>query len=199
MLKYLYVYICLYVLYHINFNFLLFKVIIITNINNIISMDLVELSNILFDPNGPSKIGIELDVHDENGSTGSTAHTDLYEFLLNLLIIGIEKLDIIPNSENYEFIEVKLQHFFKRINITISLEPTCIDYMDDPDIYCTIYIDESTEKIKIVPNPKPVTHNTLSDVIGLYIIPKVVDNEKGKKRAFDSDIIGIYIKFNYMF
>lgn len=171
-------------------------------------MDLVELSNILFDPNGPSKIGIELDVHDENGSTCSTAHTDLYEFLLNLLIIGIEKLDIIPNSENYEFIEVKLQHFFKRINITISLEP--IYFIDEPNIYCKIYIDESTEKIKIVPNPKSrgnnIPHNlhmflshTLSDVIGLYIIPKVVDNEKGKKRAFDSDIIGIYIKFNYMF
>ena len=168
-------------------------------------MDISELSTILFDPNGPSKIGIELEIEDENGHTSPTAHSDLYEFLLNLLIIGINKFDLIPSSENFEYIEVKLQYYFNRINIKLELESICIDYNDyndsnddDSNIYCKIYIvNNNDSELIIVPNPNKKIYNHLSQVTGLYILPDI-DIVNRRKRTLDDNTYGIKIKFNFI-
>jgi len=163
-------------------------------------MDISELSNILFDPQGPSKIGIELEIEDEDGNTSPTAHTDLYEFLLNLLIIGINKFDLVPSSENFEYIEVKMQHYFNRINVLLSIDYNNADYyIDDTNIYCKIYIDNSNDdsKLKIVSNPNKQTYNSLSQITGLYILPD--SNEIGKKRRLDDNIYGVKISFNLFY
>ena len=165
-------------------------------------MNISELSNILFDPQGPSKIGIELEIEDEDGNTSPTAHTDLFEFLLNLLIIGINKFDLVPSSENLEFIEVKMQHYFKRINILVSIDYNNADYITDDYIYCKIYIthdinNQIESKLQIVPNPNKKIYNSLFEVTGLYILPDS-NNIQGKKRQLDNNIYGIKIKFNFI-
>ena len=168
-------------------------------------MDITELSTILFDPQGPSKIGIELEVEDTDGSISDTAHSDLYEFLLNLLIIGINKFNLTPANDNFEYIEVKLQHYFNRINILLDIQPVCIDDVNDSNIYCKIYNANNTG-IKIVINPSAsatasasatnIVYNHISEVCGFYIFPDV---SIGTKRTLSDFIYGLYIKFNYIF
>ena len=164
-------------------------------------MDITELSNILFDYQGPSKIGIELEIEDEDGNISPTAYTDLYEFLLNLLIIGINKFNLIPTSANYEYIEEKLQYYFNRINILLDLQPVCIDYNDDINTYCKIYIENGN--LKIVPNPNNNFDNSdnyshISNVNGIYILT-YIEPILGQKRHIDDNTYGINIKFNYIF
>ena len=165
-------------------------------------MDINELSTILFDDNGPSKIGIELEVEDTDGTISDTAHTDLYEFLLNLLIIGINKFNFTPTSDNCEDIELKLQYYFNRINILLDLQPICIDIVDDSNIYCKIYIENNKNAndsgLKIIQNPNKLLYTKISEVTGLYILPEI-DTLRGRKRMLDDNIYGINIKFNYIF
>jgi hypothetical protein len=168
-------------------------------------MDITELSTILFDSQGPSKIGIELEIEDEDGNISPTAYTDLYEFLLHLLIIGIKKFNLIPTNTNYEYIEEKLQYYFNRINILLDLQPAYMDYNDYNDYndenintYCKIYIEN--DELKIVPNPNNNSDNYshISNVIGIYILP-YIEPVVGQKRNIADNTYGIKIKFNYIF
>ena len=160
------------------------------------SIEINELSNILYSDSGVSKIGIELEIHDVNGNISPTAHTDLYDFLLNLLAIGICKYDLVPDENNIEFIECKLQYYFSRININIDLELLCLD--DILDYYCKLYFEDG--QIRVSKNPLSLNnvYSHISEVNGLYILPFKSQMEN-KKRKLGNDSIAIKIKFYFAF
>lgn len=160
------------------------------------SIEIDELSNMLYSTDGPCKIGIELEIYDENGNISPTAHTDLYDFLLNLLAIGICKYDLIPDENNIEFIESKLQHYFSRININIDLELLCLD--NTLNYYCKLYFEDG--QIKVTKNPLTL-HNVymhISEVNGLYILPLETQMEN-KRRKLGNNSTAIKINFNFAF
>ena len=160
------------------------------------SIEIDELSNILYNDNGPPKIGIELEIYDEDGNISPTAHTDLYDFLLNLLAIGICKYDLVPDENNIEYIECKLQYYFSRINIHINLELLCLD--DTVNYYCKLGFEDG--QISVRKNPLTL-HNTymhISEVNGLYILPLKTQMEN-KRRKLGNNTTAIKINFNFAF
>lgn len=156
------------------------------------SIEIDELSKILYDPNGPSKIGIELEVHDEHDNISSSAVSDLYEFLLNILINGIHILGLLPDETNIENIETQLQYYFNRINIHICFERIA-DIDIDIESYCKIYFTQENDVSKLnVVRTRVVnsTYKSLDEIHSIYILPP--SNNKKRK----SDTTAIKIKFS---
>jgi hypothetical protein len=124
-------------------------------------MEIDDLANVLYDDNGPSKIGIELNVLDSDGKVESNVY-DVFEFLLNLLVIGIKQKNIEVHPHNIGYIELKMQHYFKRININVAI--AIEDTHDTCTPYCNLYYDAMTKSMSIVPL---IQHNTKNANVGL--------------------------------
>ena len=169
------------------------------------SIDIEELGKVLYDNSGPTKIGRELEVQDINGNVSPTAHTDLYEFLLSLMLIGIFKFNLIPNANNIHSIKHKLQHYFKRININVDME-ICLDY--EIDSLCNIYFDINDHELHIIKTIITQLPKKLDDVTGIYILNGTeqymsqenvpVELHENKKRK-NNNISVIKINFSFAF
>ena len=135
-------------------------------------MEIEDLADVLYDDNGPSKIGIELNVLDSDGNVESNVY-DVFEFLLNLLVIGINKKNIEVHPNNIGYIELKMQHYFKRININVAIE-AIHNVHSTP--YCTIYYDAAKKTMAIMPDNSFIQHSTkntsieLEDLFAVYKI-----------------------------
>jgi hypothetical protein len=136
-------------------------------------MEIEDLANVLYDDNGPSKIGIELNVLDSDGNVESNVY-DVFEFLLNLLVIGIKQKNLEVHPNNIGYIELKMQHYFKRININVSIAieaihdtSTYASTYASTDPYCTLIYDANTKTMSIVPHISFIKHNTKNANIGL--------------------------------
>jgi len=157
------------------------------------SVEIEEFSKILYDANCMSKIGIELEVLEEDGSVSVTALTDLHEFLLNLLVIGIHTLELVPTSTNLEIVYTTLQHYFNKINIQLMFTP-CTPTLSIDDIryiYCKIYFandENNIPKLHVIKTSSahaPVQYTQLQDIISLYILQS-------------NSTTGIRIQFKFM-
>jgi hypothetical protein len=135
-------------------------------------MEIEDLADVLYDDNGPSKIGIELNVLDSAGNVESNVY-DVFEFLLNLLVIGIKKKNIDVTPSNIGYIELKFQHYFKRININVAIEDI---HTVNSTPYCRLCYDAVTKRLTIIPNNTFIQHNTkktnagLEDLFAIYTI-----------------------------
>jgi len=145
---------------------LMFQSVIHGNMENS-SLEVNELTDVLFDPQGPAKIGLELEVVD-NDVAVETQVRDLFEFLLNILIIGIIKLRLhlcVENVQN-ESVENALQHYFDRININVYLSIVQDTLAIDP--YCQIHHNDvkNTFSLSILRNAGNITH--VEDLCAIY-------------------------------
>ena len=176
------------------------------------SIEIEELSKVLYEPSGPSKIGIELEVHDSNGSVSPTAFTDLYEFLLHLLIIGINKFDLNPQESSIDTIHDQLQYYFNRIGVRIhfTLVNLCIisDDLNDEDYHCKIYMDDYLRVVRNKQHSSSKSYTQLYEVAGIYILSdnnnnnndinnNINNNNDSKKRKLNNTY-AIKIQFNYI-
>jgi hypothetical protein len=130
-------------------------------------MEIDELATVLYDDNGPSKIGIELNVLDNDGKVESNVY-DVFEFLLHLLVIGIKQKNLDVNANNIGYIELKLQHYFQRINIHVTIED--VQHVDGTP-YCNLYYDAITKTLSIKSNNVFKQQNVgLEDLCAIYTI-----------------------------
>jgi len=169
------------------------------------SVSIDDLCNVLYDSNGPSKIGIELEILDNDGNISPTAYTDLHEFLLSLLIKGIFRFNIIPNETNINEIANKLQIHFNKINIKINFELcNSNDFVEPCKIYFDI-VDFNLHIIKLIKSEQP---EVLKDVAGIYILKSQLNGSdththsdeltNDKKRKFTS-LNDLILKINFSF
>ena len=181
------------------------------------SVSIDELCNVLYDKNGPSKIGIELEILDNDGNISPTAYTDLHEFLLSVLIKGIFRFNLIPNENNINNIKNTLQIYFNRININLHFEiHNCDDFIEPCKIYFNI-VDTNLHIIKSLKTDQPP--EVLKDIASIYLLnPHVnygadtaseahgaatacethVAADKKRKFSTSSDVI-LKINFSFLF
>lgn len=133
-------------------------------------MDIGELSKILYDATGPAKIGIDLKV-EENDTDVEPNTQYLFEFLVNLLIIGLVKLKL-PLDTRSDVVEAEktLQFYFNRLNMTINViaesqrTPTV---PEDFSPYCQIVYDNAKNQFHLkLLNEK--SHGSLETFVAIY-------------------------------
>jgi hypothetical protein len=143
------------------------------------SLEITELTDVLFDPKGPSIIGLELQVIDNDVSV-ETQLRDLFEFLLNILVIGIVKLrlNLCVETIQDESVQNALQHYFDRINVNVYMKIT-ENEMIDTEPYCKInYNDSRTHpfSLSILQTVVQATH--LEDMSAVYDLSNGYGEEK---------------------
>ena len=113
-----------------------------------------EMADIIYDPNGPSLIGMQINVkHD--GKDIETEISDIFEFLLNILLTGIVKLNLIitNNEETIKDTMKKLQFYFNKMKVKISYFIETLENIQKPAVfpqYCLINYEGKSEAIHIL-------------------------------------------------
>jgi hypothetical protein len=134
------------------------------------SVEIMEIVDMIFDTNGPAKIGLELEVM-ENDTAVENNVEYLYEFLLNILIAGLVKLQLNVTDENVEdqSLENTLQVYFDKINVNVFI--THINMRDMLGAYCRIRTDGGKTRFmfELVPYYKTKAKH-ISEVFGTYVL-----------------------------
>ena len=129
-------------------------------------MEIQELANIMYDDHGPAKIGLQLQVEENNKEIEGT-ESDLFEFLLNILLIGIIKFGLQSSTADLQAIEDKLQVYFKKINVNVFMSVYVKN--TDPLPFCQILFDGTSFALRIMrQHSRP---STMSEHYAIYQKP----------------------------
>ena len=119
-------------------------------------MEIEELAKVIYDDAGPAKIGIELEVV-ENDTNVETDSRYLFEFLLQIAILGVVK---------YGHTFQDMQRYFNKINVIIDVEvgPACTDP------YCVVLNGEDGSLYAHIVSNTNTRHTGLEDLTATYYI-----------------------------
>ena len=132
-------------------------------------MDIIDLTNALYDDNGPAKIGLELQVEENNKKIESNV-SDLFEFLINVAIIGIMKFQLqLATVEDINSVELKLQHYFNKINVNVYMN--VVDGINNEPPYCNVLFDGTNFSLQVMKTRHICSSYNLSDFTAMYQIP----------------------------
>lgn len=133
-------------------------------------MDVLELTQVLFDDSNPSiKICLQLQV-EENDQEVEGASSDLFELLVNIVTIGIMRFQLqLASLEDLPNIKHRLQRYFNKLDVNIFATPIDANQeLYDSLPYCEILFDDSTQEFSLAIQKKVNNNNHSKQQLSSY-------------------------------